>query len=92
MRICLSLYEKRNRENDEKQENLGLRKLELPEVKDSSTLVDLAGPRSGLLFDLVGVSTEFLGKHDWYLTAQFKQLNVSPRNLTATNDSAKRAI
>ena len=88
MRICLSLYEKRNRENDEKQEKLGLRKPELPEVKDSSTLVDLAGPRSRLLFDFVGVSTEFLRKHDWYLTAQFKQLNISPRNLPATNDSA----
>jgi len=68
MRICLSLYEKRNRENDEKQEKLGLRKPELPEVKDSSTLVDFTGPRCRLLFDLVGVSTEFLGKHDWYLT------------------------
>ena len=88
MRICLSLYEKSNRENDEKQEKLGLRKPELPEVKDSSTLVDFTGPRYRLLFDFVGVSTEFLGKHDWYLIAQFKQLNVSPRNLPATNDSA----
>ena len=45
-----------------------------------------------MLFDFVGVSTEFLGKHDWYLTAQFKQLNLFLRNLPATNDSAKRAI
>ena len=45
-----------------------------------------------MLFDFVGVSTEFLGKHDWYLIAQFKQLNLFLRNLPATNDSAKRAI
>ena len=33
-----------------------------------------------MLFDFVGVSTEFLGKNYWYLTAQFKQLNLFLRN------------
>ena len=64
----------------------------MPEVKDSSTLADFAGPRWRLLFDLVGVSTEFLQKDNWHPTVQYKQLKSSLRNLSATNDSAERAI
>ena len=41
-----------------KEGRLEVRKPELPEVKDSSTLADFAGPCSRLLFDLVGVSRE----------------------------------
>ena len=80
------------RENDKKQGKLEVRKPELPVVKDSSILADFAGPRSRLLFDLVGVSKEFLEKDDWHLTAQYKQLKSSLKNLSATNDSAERAI
>ena len=75
-----------------KEGRLEVRKPELPDVKDSSTLADFAGPRSRLLFDLVGVNTQFLEKDDWHLTTEYEQLKSSLRNLSATNDSAERAI
>lgn len=68
------------------------RKPTLPSITKDSQLHDFAGPRSGLLFQLVGVPMDFLKKNNWHLTDDFQKVKECLKHLSSTNDSAERAI
>ena len=69
-----------------------IKKPELPQIDESSALTDFVGPRSRLIFDLVGVSTDFLKEDRWHLTADYNKIKSTLNNISSTNDSAERAI
>ena len=69
--------------------DLEIRKPTLPTITKDSQLLDFAGVRSRLLFDLLELSTDFLQHDDWHLSDDYK---TALRSLSAINDSAERAI
>ena len=64
----------------------------LPTITKDSQLLDFAGGRSRLLFDLLELSTDFLQHDDWHLSDDYKTCKTALRSLSAINDSAERAI
>lgn len=72
--------------------DLEIRKPTLPTISKDSQLLDFAGGRSRLLFDLLDISTDFLQHDDWHLSDDYKTCKTALRSLSATNDSAERAI
>ena len=58
---------------------------------ESSALADFVGTRSPLIFDLVGVSTDFIKEDRWPLTADYHKVKSTLNNISSTNDSAERA-
>lgn len=78
--------------NQDKKMPLKVTKPTLPKLKEGALLVDYVGPRSCLLFNLLGISTEFLGEANWYLTKPYHEAKVALKRLSSTNDSAERAI
>ena len=71
---------------------LPIKKPSLPSISDRSTLSDFVGPRSILLFHLLGESHTFLAKEEWYLLPQYEDIRRSLRNLAPLNDSCERAL
>ena len=72
--------------------DLEIRKPTLPTITKDSQLLDFAGGRSRLLFDLLELSTDFLQHDDWHLSDDYKTCKTALRSLFAINDSAERAI
>ena len=72
--------------------DLEIRKPTLPTITKDSQLLDFAGGRSRLLFDLLELSTDFLKHDDWHLSDHYKTCKTALRSLSAINDSAERAI
>ena len=70
---------------------LPIKKPNLPKVSEKSSLGDFVGPRSTLLFQLLGESHTFLSKDEWWLLPQYEDIKRSLRNLVPLNDSCKRA-
>ena len=71
---------------------LTIRKPTLPDISEKSELIDFVGRRSVLLFNLIGVSSDFLAHEDWHLSAEYEKAKATLRNLSATNDGPERAI
>ena len=72
--------------------DLEIRKPTLPTITKDSQLLDFAGGRSRLLFDLLELSTDFLQHDDCHLSDDYKTCKTALRSLSAINDSAERAI
>ena len=72
--------------------DLEIRKPTLPTITKDFQLLDFAGGRSRLLFDLLELSTDFLQHDDWHLSDDYKTCKTALRSLSAINDSAERAI
>ena len=73
-------------------EDLEIRKPTLPTITKDSQLLNFAGGRSRLLFDLLELSTDFLQHDDWHLSDDYNTCKTALRSLSAINDSAERAI
>ena len=86
-RLATAILEKTSNAGD-----IVIKKPELPQIDESSALADFVGPRSRLIFDLVGVSTDFLKEDRWPLTADYHKVKSTLNNILSTNDSAERAI
>ena len=63
-----------------------------PKVSEKSSLGDFVGPRSILLFQLLGESHTFLSKDEWWLLPQYEDIKRSLRNLVPLNDFCERAL
>ena len=61
-------------------------------MSGSSKLTDFIGPRSGLLFNLIGVSHKFLLGYDWTSHPDYDVTEAAVRNLTPLNDSCERSL
>ena len=72
--------------------DLLIKKPELPTITLKSTVLDFVGPRSTLIFDLLGVSPAFLKETDWQERPEYSSMQDSLRNLVSLNDSAERAL
>ena len=66
-----------------------IRKPTLPAVDVTSEILDFVGPRSKLLFDLLEIPTDFLNTDECYKSTEYE---TAKKALSATNDSAERAI
>lgn len=75
-----------------KKGKIAIKKPELPTIKEKSRLPDFTGPRTRLLFDLLGVSPEFLNKRNWHLSDEYGLMKSALKMLSSTNDTAERAI
>ena len=62
-------------------------KPKLPQMSGSSKLTDFIGPRSVLLFNLIGVSHKFLLEDDWTSHPDYDVTEAALRNLNPLNDS-----
>ena len=71
---------------------LDIQKPTLPAVNEKSDIIDFVGERSKLLFDLLEIPTDFLHNEEWYLSTEYDTVKKALKNLSATNDSAERAI
>ena len=71
---------------------LPIKKPNLPKVSKKSSLGDFVGPRSILLFQLLGESHTFLSEDEWWLLPQYEDIKRSLRNLVPLNDSCERAL
>ena len=71
---------------------LETKKPTLPEFNENSKLVEFIGPRSRLLFDLLNLPLDFLSEANWHLTSHYQKAKAALKSLSATNDSAERAI
>ena len=71
---------------------LQLCKPKLPPITDGSTLTDFHGPRSVLLFNLIGVSHTFLINDNWSNQPEYAITETALRNLSPLNDSCERAL
>jgi len=71
---------------------LEIQKPTLPAVNEKSDIIDFVGERSKLLFDLLEIPTDFLHNEEWYLSTEYDTVKKALKNLSATNDSAERAI
>ena len=60
----------------------------------NSTIETFIGPRSWLLFHLVGIDSCWLNlpSEDWQNNAQFQQIENIVQDLAVTNDTAERAV
>ena len=63
-----------------------------PAVSVTSEILDFVGPRSKLLFDLLEIPTDFLNTEEWYKSTEYETAKKALKALSATNDSAERAI
>ena len=73
-------------------EEIVIRKPTLPSITSESILEDFVGGRSRVLFDLLGVSLEFLNEDNWNEAPEFFLVQAALRNLTPINDSSERAL
>ena len=73
-------------------EEIVIRKPTLPSITSESILEDFVGGRSRVLFDLLGVSLEFLNEDNWNEAPEFSLVQAALRNLTPINDSSERAL
>ena len=73
-------------------EPLKIMKPKLPVFDETSQLLQFVGPRSRLLFDILELPIDFLAEGKWYLTSYYKAANDALKTLSATNDSAERAL
>ena len=64
----------------------------LPPITDGSTLTDFPGPRSVLLFNLIGISHKFLINDNWINQPEYSITETALRNLSPLNDSCERAL
>ena len=71
---------------------LEIRKPTLPLINGTSEILHFVGEQSKLLFDLLGISTDFLQTEEWHLSTEYDTCKDALKNLSATNDSAERAI
>ena len=71
---------------------LQLCKPKLPPTTDGSTLADFHGPRSVLLFNLIGVSHTFLTNDNWSNQPEYAITETALRNLSPLNDSCERVL
>ena len=69
-----------------------VKKPALPPISTTSALSDFVGPRSTILFQLLGESHTFLAKDEWHLLPQLEDIRRSLLNLTPLNDSCERAL
>ena len=61
---------------------LQLCKPKLPPITDGSTLTDFPGPRSVLLFNLIGISHKFLINDNWINQPEYSITETALRNLS----------
>ena len=73
-------------------EEIVIRKPTLPSITSESILEDFVGGRSRGLFDLLGVSLEFLNEDNWNEAPEFSLVQAALKNLTPINDSSERAL
>ena len=71
---------------------LPIKKPSLPSLSETSLLRDFVGPRSILIFQLLGESHTFLAKQEWQSLPQYEDIRRSLRNLVPINDSCERAL
>ena len=71
---------------------LEIRKPTLPAVGVTSEILYFVGPRSKLLFDLLEIPTDFLNTEEWYKSTEYDTAKNALKALSATIDSAERAI
>ena len=71
---------------------LPIKKASLPSLSVTSALSDFVGPRSILLFHLLGESHTFLAKEEWWILPQYEDIQWNLQNLTPLNDSCERAL
>ena len=71
-----------------------IRKPTLPAaaVDVTSEILDVFGPRSKLLIDLLEIPTDFLNSDECYKSTEYETAKKALKALSATNDSAERAI
>ena len=67
-------------------------KPKLPPITDGSTLTDFPGPRSVLVFNLIGISHKFLINDNWINQPEYSITETALRNLSPLNDSCERAL
>ena len=67
-------------------------KPKLPQMSGCSKLTDFIGPRSVLLFNLIGVSHKFLLEDDWTSHPDYDVTEAALRNLPPLNDSCERSL
>ena len=72
--------------------SIQIRKPTLPSITSSSTLPDVVGPRSVLLFSQLKLDQIFLLAEDWRETPHFSTLKSAISNLHPVNDSSERAL
>ena len=73
-------------------EAVEIRKPTLPSITSKSILEDFVGGRSRVLFDLLGVSLEFLNEDNWSEAPEFSLIQAALKNLTPINDSSERTL
>ena len=69
-----------------------IRRPKLPQMSGRSKLTDFIGPRSVLLFNLIGVSHKFLLEDDWTSNPDYDVTEAALRNLTPLNDSCEISV
>ena len=72
--------------------NLKVCKPHLPQATVDSCLLDFVGPRSVLLFNLLGTSHTFLLEDDWMEQPDYFTTAAALENLSPLNDSCERAL
>ena len=63
-------------------EAVEIRKPTLPSITSKSILGDFVGGRSRVLFDLLGVSLEFLNEDNWSEAPEFSLIQAALKNLS----------
>ena len=75
-------------------EQIKIGKPTFPEIKSSTKLIDLLGPKSYLLFKLLGVEPNWLNKNpkDWDEDEEYKKMQEFVRTVKTVNDCAERGV
>ena len=69
-----------------------IQKPSLPVVTAKLFLPNYVGPRSTVLFSILGISHSFVGEHDCRQNPAYEQVKTAVKNLTPVNDSCERAL
>ena len=69
-----------------------IQKPSLPVITAKSSLPDYIGPRSTVLFSILGISHSYPAEPDWRQNLSYEQVKTAVTKLTPVNDSCERAL
>ena len=63
-----------------------------PVITPCSTLTEFVGPRTVVLFNILGIPHTFLADSEWHLLPQYEAAKAALKGLIPLNDSCERAL
>ncbi len=63
-----------------------------PVITPCSTLTEFVGPRTVVLFNILGIPQTFLADSEWHLLPQYEAEKAALKGLIPLNDSCERAL